>query len=148
MFIFSFSVYAISAAVALLATHVSYATADYQLTSFMNGTSFLDNFNFYTDSDPTHGYVNYIDQKTAITNNYTSILSNGNVYLGVDHSNVVPSGIRGRDSIRLESKTLYTTGLFLFDLDHMPTGCGTWPAFWTCGGDWPSNGEIDVIEQV
>lgn len=29
----------------------------------------------------------------------------------------------------------------------MPTGCGTWPAYWTVGWDpWPENGEIDIIE--
>ena len=30
----------------------------------------------------------------------------------------------------------------------MPYGCGTWPAFWSLGPDWPSHGEIDIIEGV
>ncbi|KAI9875363.1 MAG: hypothetical protein M1830_008581 [Pleopsidium flavum] len=31
----------------------------------------------------------------------------------------------------------------------MPGGvCGTWPAFWTVGPDWPNNGEIDIFEGV
>jgi len=31
----------------------------------------------------------------------------------------------------------------------MPGGiCGTWPAFWLFGPDWPDSGEIDIIEGV
>jgi len=31
----------------------------------------------------------------------------------------------------------------------MPTGCGTWPAWWFNGPDpWPTGGEVDVIEGV
>ncbi len=143
------SILIIIALVVLLLPHcngeLKYA---YELSASMKGDTFLDYFNFFTDDDPTHGYVNYVDQSTAMANNYTSIERNGNVYLGVDHSNVVSSGSRGRDSIRLESKVSYTTGLFILDLDHMPFGCAVWPAFWTCGDNWPYNGEIDIIEQV
>ena len=54
-----------------------------------------------------------------------------------------------RDSIRLEGKTRFNRGLFLIDLDHMPAGCGTWPAFWLTDEDnWPINGEIDILEGV
>jgi len=34
------------------------------------------------------------------------------------------------------------------DSVHMPTGCGTWPAFWSNGPNWPQGGEIDVLEGV
>ena len=36
----------------------------------------------------------------------------------------------------------------MIDIQHMPTGKGTWPAWWSYGPDWPNNGEIDTIETV
>lgn len=49
--------------------------------------------------------------------------------------------------MRLESKTGYDNGLFVFDILHTPHGCGTWPALWlTDTFNWPANGEIDVLE--
>ncbi|RYY77614.1 glycosyl hydrolase family protein [archaeon] len=70
------------------------------------------------------------------------------IYSGVDYTNIVSQYSRGRDSIRLESTNTFTKGLFILDLDHMPHGCGSWPAFWTVGSNWPYNGEIDVIENI
>jgi hypothetical protein len=49
------------------------------------------------------------------------------IYLGVDSANsYLPDG-PGRPSVRLESKSTFTEGLFVFDLTHIPVGCGTWP---------------------
>jgi hypothetical protein len=49
----------------------------------------------------------------------------------------------------LESTNTYTHGLVILDLAHMPGSvCGSWPAFWMLGSDWPKNGEIDIIEGV
>lgn len=51
--------------------------------------------------------------------------------------------------MRVESKTTYNKGLFIFDVRHTPYGCGTWPALWlTDPSNWPDNGEIDVFESV
>ena len=30
----------------------------------------------------------------------------------------------------------------------MPYGCGTWPAWWQNGPNWPQGGEIDILEGV
>ena len=78
--------------------------------------------------DPTHGYVNYLNQGDAQNQGLYQIRGN-QVYIGVDHSTVLnPSGT-GRNSVRLMSNQAFTHGLFIVDLAHMPTStCGSWPA--------------------
>lgn len=119
-------------------------------------SSFFDAFNFEVDWDPTHGYVDYIGRDEASSLGLIKTIGD-KVYIGVDYENVVPDYNRGRKSIRLSSKmTLKGNNLVVIDLDHMPStlgkvapaGCSTWPAFWTCGSNWPNHGEIDIIEYV
>ncbi len=80
--------------------------------------------------------------------NFNLNRSNFQIQIFADSTTVVPSGRRGRKSVRLESKNQFDEGLFIFDLDHLPTGQGTWPAYWLSGEDWPNNGEIDILEGV
>jgi hypothetical protein len=63
--------------------------------------------------------------------------------MSVDTTNKFPLGGRGRPAVRLISNNGYSHGLFIADVKHMPTGCGTWPAYWLLGPDpWPTFGEI------
>ncbi|TID16427.1 hypothetical protein E6O75_ATG11545 [Venturia nashicola] len=119
--------------------------AGYALKDAYTPSNFFNSFNFYTGEDPTQGTVKFVDQSTAQSAGIIS--TNGSsVKFGVDHSNQAPDG---RMSVRLESKQSYDQGLIIADISHMPGSiCGTWPAFWTVGPDWPSNGEIDIIEGV
>ncbi|KAK6954517.1 hypothetical protein Daesc_004484 [Daldinia eschscholtzii] len=123
------------------ATHAAYTIQDsYDQTNFFEG------FEFFSLPDPTNGFVRY---QTAIEANANSLagLANDAVYLGVDYTTMNPIG--GRGSVRVNSKKSYTTGLIIADIAHQPASqCGTWPAFWTVGQDWPFNGEIDIIEGV
>jgi beta-glucanase (GH16 family) len=91
--------------------------------------------------DPTYGHVQYVNQSIATNNGYVQTTSSS-VYIGSDHSGVYPLGGPGRPSVRIISNNFYTHGLFIVDIAHMPFGCGTWPAFWTLGPNWPNNGEI------
>ena len=86
---------------------------DYTSNSYVD---FFSKFQFDTFNDPTHGYVDYVNQDSAWTN---GLIGNwGNIYLGVDHTNVA-SG-RGRKSVRLTSKTAYNiNSLFVVDVAHM-----------------------------
>eukprot|EP00951_Prasinocladus_malaysianus_P002991 scaffold21384_cov36-Prasinocladus_malaysianus.AAC.1 len=126
-----------------------------------SGEDFLDNWDFRTTDDPTHGTVNYVSRNVAEAQNLTYYdEGNGTWYLRADTQNIVDSWARGRDSIRIESKEVFHEGLFVLDTPHMPTGwvdkcnvclqhrCGTWPAFWLYNSPWPFKGEIDIVEGV
>ncbi|KAI4251471.1 MAG: hypothetical protein LQ352_004833, partial [Teloschistes flavicans] len=131
----------------LLATGLAkLCLAIYSVKDEYSGENFFNMFNFDTFDDPTHGYVNFVDQATAQSLDLFNV-SNGQVTWGVDHGSIA-SG-RGRNSIRLTSKAQYTHCLVVLDLTHMPSSiCGTWPAFWMTGPNWPNSGEIDIIEGV
>ncbi|KAF2622773.1 glycoside hydrolase family 16 protein [Macroventuria anomochaeta] len=108
-------------------------------------TDFYGAFDFFTAEDPTSGFVKYVDEATARQTNLINASTTVPVEWGVDSTNETPEG---RPSLRLVSKKKYNAGLVVMDVAHMPTGCGTWPAFWMVGPDWPTGGEIDILEGV
>ncbi|KJZ72402.1 hypothetical protein HIM_08205 [Hirsutella minnesotensis 3608] len=134
---------------ALIALGISHiCSAVYQLRDDYAPPSFFDMFDFFTDDDPTEGYVDYVSEATARANGLIKTTATS-VYMGVDHSNI--SSGRGRRSVRIELKNSYNHGLFLLDIYHMPASiCGVWPAFWTMATHrpWPELGELDIIEGV
>ncbi|KAJ1555937.1 hypothetical protein HK405_010218 [Cladochytrium tenue] len=136
-----------STAVAAVAASSSSSSASgaYSLADDFSGSSFFDGFTFYTAADPTNGYVTYVDESTAQSD---SLISAGDpTTIGVDTTNVYTSS--GRPSVRLTSSKSYNAGtVFVVDLAHMPFGCGTWPAVWLVGPNWPAGGEIDIVEGV
>jgi hypothetical protein len=64
-----------------------------------------------------------------------------------DWSVVAPSA-RGRDSVRISSQDTYDEAIIVLDLEHMPTGCATWPGFRTKtqAGPSPPGSVVDIIE--
>jgi len=95
-----------------------------------------------------------------------SVAKNGAVKLGVSTQQYQDL----RDSVRLVSKQTYVVvitrlevqsgrelmllfvlsfsggGLFVFDVNNIPSAQGAWPALWMTGSNWPQQGEIDIIE--
>ncbi|TVY62767.1 putative endo-1,3(4)-beta-glucanase, partial [Lachnellula suecica] len=125
------------------------ATSIYNLDTSLSGQSFFEGFDFYTGSDPTHGFVNFLGGPQAEIKGLAGPGPNGASYMGVDHTTTLSTSGPGRNSVRITSKKSWTHGLFIADIEHMPGGiCGTWPAFWMLGPNWPYNGEIDIIEGV
>ncbi|KAH3755912.1 glycoside hydrolase family 16 protein [Pelomyxa schiedti] len=119
--------------------------ASYSLVDSHIGNNFFDGFSFYSDDDPTNGYVYYTTAQEAWSWGLVSTTSSQATIKADSWS--VSSG-SGRASVRIESTKTWNQGIFAIDLDHMPAGCGTWPAFWLCGPNWPNGGEIDIIEGV
>jgi len=138
-----------SVLVLLLATLCN--AQEYFLQNTFVGTTFFDNFNFWTVGDPTFGYVHYVDQ--VVAEQYGMInTTNSTASWGVDTTQYLdPTANLGRLSIRLTSVDSWTHGLFILDLAHMPENqCGAWPAFWTLGsGTWPENGKtLDNVVSI
>ncbi len=132
-------------AVALMAP-TTYAI--YTLTDDYFADNLLHSFDFFTDADPTRGFVKYANVDAAINSTLVGVDPDVNnaTYLGVDSTTRFSTG---RPSTRLTSKASFNHGLFVADIIHMPGGiCGVWPALWLVGPDWPKNGEIDILEGV
>ncbi|KAG7445068.1 glycoside hydrolase family 16 protein [Guyanagaster necrorhizus] len=136
-------------AVALVSSLVSPVFgASYQQTDSFVGSQFYSGFSHQTISDPTNGRVNYVDVSTSKSRNLT-YASGDTFILRADDTTVLSASGPGRNSVRLMSNNQYNSNsVMVFNIRHMPQGCGTWPAVWTVGNNWPNGGEIDIIEGV
>lgn len=143
------------------------ASANFLLKDSYIGHNFFDGWKWETLDDPTHGRVNYVDEGTARASNlsYGELrprlatphivahhprvsATDSKFVMRADSFKTVDPGARGRDSVRISSYNAYDESVIVLDLQHMPEGCSTWPAFWSLSqkGPWPKGGEIDFIE--
>jgi len=131
----------------LLGLALSQAPTDYKLLGNFSGYILLDQFDFMTGTYLSDASLSVnVDRVKAQQLNMYNFTEDGTVYLGADKA--LPFGAAGPNSFRMESKGVYNQGLFIFDIAHAPTGCGTWPAIWMYGDRFPLNGEIDIFENV
>lgn len=132
-----------SAAAAASSAAASSSNSDWTLVESVQGGNFFDAWNFWSWDDPTHGTVDYLDVSDAWSSGLISINSAGHAIMAVDTTEQISGG---RKSIRIHSNKVWTGGMVIMDAVHMPTGCGTWPAWWQNGPNWPIGGEIDILE--
>ncbi|OSD05800.1 glycoside hydrolase family 16 protein [Trametes coccinea BRFM310] len=123
----------------------SSSSSPWKLFQSYQGETFFDGWDFWNFDDPTHGNVQYVDRNTANSSGLIEINSDGHAIMRVETTGQVSGN---RKSVRITTTATYTGALVLLDAVHMPTGCGTWPAFWSNGPNWPAGGEIDIVEGV
>lgn len=97
------------AALALLAP----LTQAYLLTDDFFGAVFFEEFTWENISDPTHGRVNYLDQKTAIRDGL-SYATLDSFVMRVDDKAVLNATGPGRNSIRIKSKKTWEHGVIVY----------------------------------
>lgn len=111
---------------------------------FTPGDKFWDDWDFYgKPDDTTHGDAWYTSREDCFNEKLCQIVD-GKVQLSVNTSDVQPK----RHSHKIVSKKSFKKGVHIIDVEHMPTGCSTWPALWMFNPDWPNQGEIDIWEGV
>ncbi|PIL26819.1 hypothetical protein GSI_11080 [Ganoderma sinense ZZ0214-1] len=96
----------------------------YFLTDNIRGSQFLSAFTHQAIPDPTHGRVNYVSQATALERNLT-YASGDTLILRADSTQVLDPFGPGRDSFRLQSNKVYNEHVAVWNIRHMPQGCGT-----------------------
>ncbi len=125
--------------------HTHY-TGIYQLIELQQGKDLLNYYDFLDgpDSAGSAGFQTYVSRRRAHQLKLLQFHPDGALMI-----KSAPNAGKQRLSIRLEGKRRFDRGLFMLHVDHIPAGCGTWPAFWLTDEDhWPYNGEIDIVEGV
>lgn len=77
-------------------------------------------------------------------------LGNGELLLTAQTKSAVINGTwytYASGMIQSNGKLALTEGSFLEARIQTPGNIGSWPAFWTNGSNWPTTGEIDIMEQ-
>ncbi|PWN43788.1 hypothetical protein IE81DRAFT_321952 [Ceraceosorus guamensis] len=121
---------------------------NFTLRNEIRGDGFYDSFYWWNYGDPTHGTVDYVSKRESQSLNLSYVdASTGNFIMRADDASIASPSSSGRKSVRIHSIDKLQDGVVAMRVKHMPSGCGTWPAFWTCTtSNWPAGGEIDIVE--
>ncbi|VDC00844.1 unnamed protein product [Peniophora sp. CBMAI 1063] len=120
--------------------------ATYCVTDTFQGTDFFNDFDYEAIPDPSHGLVDYVGLADAQSLGLATV-SGDNFFLRADHTAVLTNG-EGRKSVRIQSKKQWDDHVSVYDVLHMPQGCGTWLAIRENGEDLPIGGQVDIIEGI
>ena len=94
---------------------VSSIANGYTLVSSFDSANFFDEFSFFTGTDPTNGFVDYVSQSVADSSDL-AYYQNNQVYLSVDYTTSNPTG--GRASVRLSSNQAFSKTSTLYPIPN------------------------------
>lgn len=109
------------------------AAASLKLAKNYTAPSFMADWDWFTDNDPTGGYVNYVSLADAQSMGLTGQLGDGSFVMRADAETRAAG--RGRNSVRISSKAQFRDGVYILDVNHMPVGCGTVRRYRNASGD-------------
>ena len=117
-----------------------FLTADYSNWNIWKGGAFNKELQYYQAANlsvTNNNFLNIIAKKETVTGATTAF-------------DPTPKKFN-YTSARLESKVLYSSSsatpkVRMVARIKLPSGYGMWPAFWSYGDPWPTQGEIDILE--
>ncbi|EIM85938.1 uncharacterized protein STEHIDRAFT_58644 [Stereum hirsutum FP-91666 SS1] len=123
-------------------------SSSYSVVREYSGQTFFDRWTQFGSWDNlTNGNANFLDQQAAVSERLIYTDGDGRAVIKVDNTSVV-SAPSDRNSVRTFVYSYSIGTLWVVDVAHLPFGCSVWPSIWTTGTEWPSHGEIDIIEGV
>lgn len=90
----------------------------YRIVKEYSGSTFFDNFFFFTSRDPSGGMVSYVSKDEARSAGLIGT-RNGNAFMKIGQGS---NGVQ--KAVRISTDDTFTTGIIILDAYHMPTGCG------------------------
>jgi beta-glucanase (GH16 family) len=115
--------------------------SDLSMWNVWKGGAYNNEYQYYSDSIANLNIMGGVLEIAAIKDTVSGATTNSNPTAKTFY---FTSG-------RIESKTLYsansnTPKIRFAARIKLPAGYGMWPAFWSYGNNWPTNGEIDAME--
>jgi len=123
----------------------------YKLSWKAQGSSFFDDWTFVTE-DMVHGAHQFTTRSEALANGIIAADSTS-ARLGVGGLRLPsrPDEAYKRYAPHIRTNQAWDpmkSFVVAMKYNHVPTGCGVWPGFWTVNSDkvWPAGGELDIME--
>ncbi len=118
---------------------------------FDGGAVNTANWNIWTGGAYNNELQYYQGANLAVSNSILSITAKKEKVSGVTTPFTTRLSTFNYTSGRIESKALYSASstspkIRMIARIKLPQGYGMWPAFWSYGDPWPTQGEIDILE--